>query len=327
MIILVSLILLLIQDRIFLVGAILHFGRGGFKGQDKFVFVSIKNDAHSGKNANLSIDAQNATDNTPLSGVKIKQNEEKIGLYNLGYSPLNTIMIENCLEDYPDFKTKQELIEGLKFGFKLEYTGPRIPTSCSNSNSVLQNGKAVREKLSKEISLGRISGPFLSPPFPTFRSSPLALIPKSVPGEYRLILNLSYPPEKSVNDFIDKEHCTVRYSSIDDAVKMVQKLGKGALLAKADIKSAFRLLRIWPGDFDQLGFSFSGNFYFDKCLPMGAAVSCSLFEKFSSALHWYTEFCSQDKNIIHYLDDFLFGGEDNTTQCFDTLTTFQKVCK
>jgi hypothetical protein len=60
---------------------------GGFKDQDKFVFVSIKNDAHSGKNANLSIDAQNATDNTPLSGAKIKQNEEKTGLYNLGYSP------------------------------------------------------------------------------------------------------------------------------------------------------------------------------------------------------------------------------------------------
>jgi hypothetical protein len=44
---------------------------------------------------------------------------------------------------------------------------------------------------------------------------------------------------------------------------MVQKLGKGALLATADIKTAFRLLRIWPGDFDQLGFSFYGNFYFD----------------------------------------------------------------
>ena len=233
------------------------------------------------KNANLSIDAQNATDNTPLSGAKIKQNEEKTGLYNLGYSPLSTIMIENCLEDYPDFKTKQELIGGLKFDFKLEYTGPRIPTSCSNSKSVLQNGKAVGGKLSKEITLGRISGPFLSPPFPTFRSSPLALIPKSVPGEYRLILNLSYPPEKSVNDFIDKEYCTVRYSSIDDAVRM----GKGALLAKTDIKSAFRLLRIWPGDFDQLGFSFSVNFYFDECLPMGAAVSCLLFEKLLSALH------------------------------------------
>jgi hypothetical protein len=33
------------------------------------------------KNANLSIDAQNATDNTPLPGAKIKQNEEKTGFF------------------------------------------------------------------------------------------------------------------------------------------------------------------------------------------------------------------------------------------------------
>jgi hypothetical protein len=97
----------------------------------------LSSNIHSGKYANLSIDAQNATDNTPLSNAKIKQNEEKTGLYNLGYSPLSTIMIENCLEDYPDFKTKQELIGGLKFDFKLEYTGPRIPTIFAPDSGVL----------------------------------------------------------------------------------------------------------------------------------------------------------------------------------------------
>ena len=117
-----------------------------------------------------------------------------------------------------------------------------------------------------------ISGPFSFPPFPTLRCSSLALIPKSVPGEFRLVLNLSYPLNNSVNDFIDKQFCTVRYSSVDEAVRMVQSLKPGALLAlaKADVKSAFRLLKIWPGDFDQLGFTFDGKFYFDKCLPMGA---------------------------------------------------------
>ena len=39
------------------------------------------------KNANLSVDAQNATDNTPLSGAKIKQNEEKTG-YTIWVTPL-----------------------------------------------------------------------------------------------------------------------------------------------------------------------------------------------------------------------------------------------
>ena len=89
---------------------------------------------------------------------------------------------------------------------------------------------------------------------------------------------------------------------------MVQKLGKGALLAKADIQSAFRLLRIWPGDFDQLGFSFSGNFYFDKCLPMGAIGSFSLFEKNcywaagDSVNNWFVKFrmpsCSSRSPIL-----------------------------
>jgi hypothetical protein len=57
---------------------------------------------------------------------------------------------------------------------------------------------------------------------------------------------------------------------------MGQPLGK---LAKTDIKSAFRLLRVSPSEFDQLGFSFDNKFYFDKCLPFGASISCSLFEK------------------------------------------------
>jgi hypothetical protein len=51
----------------------------------------------------------------------------------------------------------------------------------------------------------------------------------------------------------------VRYSSIDDAVKIIQRLGRRAKLSKCDIKSTFRLLRIFPGDFDQLGGFFRIN--------------------------------------------------------------------
>jgi hypothetical protein len=49
----------------------------------------------------------------------------------------------------------------------------------------------------------------------------------------------------------------------------VQRLGKNALCAKSDIKSALRLLPIYPGSFDLLGLQLNGNFYIDKMLPMG----------------------------------------------------------
>ncbi|CAG2238307.1 unnamed protein product [Mytilus edulis] len=84
--------------------------------------------------------------------------------------------------------------------------------------------------------------------------------------------------------------------------------------------------QVSPSDFDQLGFIFDGKYYFDRCLPQGASISCSLFEKFSTALHWVTELTSGNSNILHYLDDFLFGGEANSPTCQETLETFKKIC-
>ena len=113
----------------------------------------------------------------------------------------------------------------------------------------------------------------------------------------------------------------MRYLSIDDAVRLVKRIGH----AKADAKSAFPLLRVSPSDFDQLGFIFNNKCYYDKCLPMGASISCCLFEKFSTALHWFTEIKSGNENILHYLDDFLYGGETNTSTCKETLDTFDTI--
>ena len=247
-------------------------------------------------------------------------------LYSLGSSPICVHEVEKSLSFYPFGNVKTELIQGLKHGFKLQYNGPRLPVQSKNSRSVSENPDLVREKIFKEIDLGRVAGPFDYPPMPTFRVSPIFLVRKKN-GDFRLIHNLSYPTQYSVNDYIDPELCTVRYSGIDDAIDMINRIGKGGKLAKTDIKSAFRLLRVSPSDFDQLGFSFDNKFYFDKCLPFGASISCSLFEKFSTALHWFTEQKTGNKDILHYLDDFLFGAEADSPKCQFTLQTFRDICK
>jgi hypothetical protein len=169
-------------------------------------------------------------------------------------------------------------------------------------------------KINNEVQAGKIAGPFIEP------HSFIFLAPKKN-GEFRLIHNLSHPSENSLNDFIDPEFCSVRYAGIDDAVEMIKRIGKGGMLAKADTKNAFRLLKVAPSDFDQLGFRFEGKYYFDKCLPMGASISCSIFENFSTALHWFTKLQSHSKNILHYLDDFLLGGPAESPLCQITLDT------
>jgi Na+-translocating ferredoxin:NAD+ oxidoreductase RnfE subunit len=82
-----------------------------------------------------------------------------------------------------------------------------------------------------------------------------------------------------MGSMIDPVHCTVRYTSLDRVVEMVSKLGKRAEIDVIDIKNAFRLLMVFPGDFDLLGLKIDDKYYIDKCLPMGCSISCNLFEK------------------------------------------------
>ena len=84
----------------------------------------------------------------------------------------------------------------------------------------------AEEKIQKEVSLGRVAGPFSQPPFPTLQVSSLGLVPKK-DGDYRLIHHLSYPENASINYFIDSEQSSVKYSTIDDAAAIIAKLGRG----------------------------------------------------------------------------------------------------
>ena len=55
-----------------------------------------------------------------------------------------------------------------------------------------------------------------------------------------------------------------RIFKFDDAVELVARAGPGALLAKADIKSAFRLMPISPRDFELLGIELENKYYVDN---------------------------------------------------------------
>ena len=85
------------------------------------------------------------------------------------------------------------LLNGFCFGFFIQFHGERKPFESPNLKSTLENPQIVSLKLQKELEAGRIAGPFTSPPFKNFRCSPLGIVPKKVPSEFRLIQHLSYP--------------------------------------------------------------------------------------------------------------------------------------
>jgi hypothetical protein len=92
-------------------------------------------------------------------------------------------------------------------------------------------------------------------------------------GGWRVITHLSYPPNWSVNDFINPEICKVKYSLFDKVVEMISALGSNVLCAKMDINQAFHLLVVHPADFGLLGIFFDGKYYINKVILVVRAYS------------------------------------------------------
>ena len=112
----------------------------------------------------------------------------------------------------------------------------------------------MQELIDKECLKDYLYGPFKSPPFTTYRVSPLGLAIGKYSGKKRLIVDLAFPHEDpshvSINELIDKDSCSMTYVKIDDAIKSICQYWKGALMTKFDISDAFKNLPIissqWP---------------------------------------------------------------------------------
>lgn len=72
------------------------------------------------------------------------------------------------------------MIKGFLHGFSIQYFGSVVAMRSPNLKSALDNPASVNDKLSKELTAGRIVGPFDVPPFDTFRTSPLGIVPKKI---------------------------------------------------------------------------------------------------------------------------------------------------
>ena len=240
-------------------------------------------------------------------------------------SPINVAKLEELLQGY-DKQKSQYLLNGFRNGFSIGSSLTSTSTKAKNHLTVQQFPTITETLIKKELEAKRYAGPFKEVPFQNFHVSPLKLTPKKLPGEYRLIQNLSYPyDEKSVNHAIPTEFSSVEYATIQDAIDIIQYLGPNCFMAKSDIKSAFRLIPVSPNDYHLLGFSFNQHYYFDKCLAQGCSSSCQIFEAFANALEWIL--CNKFgvRYCLHVLDDFCFVAP-TLFECQQYLNAWISLC-
>ena len=90
--------------------------------------------------------------------------------------------------------------------------------------------------------------------------------------------------------------------------------GKGTMLAKIDIQSAFCLLSVHPEDRHLLTMSWKGEVYIDHCIPFGLRSAPKLFNTLADLLSRAAKKAGV-LYLIHYLDDYLTMGPPLSQIC------------
>ena len=105
-------------------------------------------------------------------------------------------------------------------------------------HSALVHPTPVEDYLHTELQASQIIGPI--PDNALIQISRFGVIPKSgQPGKWCSILHLSSPHGSSVNDAIQKDMCSLTYTTVDQAIRRILHLGQGTLLVKINIQHAF----------------------------------------------------------------------------------------
>ena len=244
-------------------------------------------------------------------------------------TPLKHEEWQQMLQSHPNQALVQYIMSGITHGFRIgfQYGKASCRSAKCNMLSAETNPEVVTAYLQEEVTLGRVLGPLPTGSVPGVQVSPFGVIPKGhTPGKWRLIVDLSSPTGNSVNDGIAPDSCSLSYISVDDISGVIVSVGKGALLAKVDIKSAYRIMPVHPEDRPLLGMQWKGELYVDTCLPFGLRSAPRIFTAVADMLEW----CAKEQGVthlFHYLDDYITIGKAESNECKANMVTLLATCE
>ena len=243
-------------------------------------------------------------------------------------TPLRWRAWEAVLRRHPDSEFVRYIVDGVSQGFRVgfDYNFRSSLRSCRrNMGSAYDHPDVISAYLEGERANGRIIGPVPSPPG-SVQVSSFGVIPKRhQPGKWRLILDLSSPCGGSVNDGIRREWCSLSYVSVADIASVILSMGRGSLIAKTDVKHAYRQIPIHPDDRWLLGMRWNGQLFLDATLPFGLRSAPIIFTAVADALEWVVR-TRGASHIFHYVDDFVVVGPPESVKCSSDLELLLQTC-
>lgn len=220
-------------------------------------------------------------------------------------SNLNLPAWDSYLSDYHD----KLLCQFLTYGWPVGYLSDTPPQSVEIYHTSAENNiPHVKKFINTELAYDALVGPFKHTPFvPWCRTSPMMTRDKKDSEEKRIIVDLSYPKDHSVNDALDPanhlgKNITYTLPTIGDLIAQLQMHGPGAYFWKADLSRAYRQLRVDPIDTPLLAIQLEGNTYLDLCPPFGCRTSAAFCQRVANAMVYILG--KEKHQVLAYLDDY-----------------------
>jgi hypothetical protein len=167
------------------------------------------------------------------------------------------------------------ILEGAEIGCR---GAARLPSKSTNAASAYEFGPQVTDAIAEWVKKGYAFGPVCAGAVPDAAKISGIMVRPKPNGSVRVILNLSAPKGRSVNDGIDKDDFPAKMSSTGAWLKVLDNAGRGCLMTKTDWAAAYKHICVRLEDTDLQWFSWAGKYFKELCLIFGSASSAGIFD-------------------------------------------------
>ena len=216
----------------------------------------------------------------------------------------------------------QRTIQRLEKGATIGCTGDfRLASKSKNSPDTYRFGPQVSDAVATWVVKGFAYGPVEGDKVPPGAKISGIMVREKPDNSVRIILNLSAPKGRSVNDGIDAAMFPAVMSSTDAWLAVLNKAGKNCWITKIDFADAYKHVAVCEEDTDLQWFEWGGKYFKELCLIFGSASSAGIFDDLAKVVLDIVCRCASfpSNMVCQHLDDMCAAAADKSK-----LTQFDK---
>ena len=218
---------------------------------------------------------------------------------------------------YPHHDVLGKVLKDLESGAVIGCKPPfRVASRATNAPSAYADGYKVTDAIGTWLVKGFACGPLHPSAVPPTAKFSGIMTRAKPDGSVRIILNLSAPAGRSVNDGIDSGEFPTSMSSTRQWLEVLHRTGQGALICKCDWSDAYKHIGVAPEDTDLQYFEWLGACFKELSLVFGGASSAGIFDRLAKVvLHIVVTRANFPRDwLIQHLDDVCASCPANSPQ-------------